>query len=56
VTAAPATAAPAAAVATPTAVPAAVEAADDAELNVLMPDVVCMDLQYPQDTIQDAGV
>jgi hypothetical protein len=42
---------------TTTAVPAAGPTPDpDAETAVLMPDVVCMDLQYAQDTIQDAGV
>jgi hypothetical protein len=56
VAAAPGTVAPTAAGATPTAAPAEVEAPDDAEPTVLMPDVVCVDLQFAQDTIQTAGV
>jgi hypothetical protein len=56
VAAAPTTIAQAAAVATPPAAPAEVEAPDEVEPTVLMPDVICMDLQYAQDTIQDAGV
>ena len=56
VAAAPATVAPTAAGATPTPAPAEVETPNEAEPTVLMPDVVCMDLQYAQDTIQDAGV
>ena len=56
VAAAPTIVAQASAVATPTAASVEVEALDEAEPTVLMPDVRCMDLQYAQDTIQDAGV